>query len=241
MPEEYCTAAAVAQGSTLDELAHRIRTALQISRQDRCNALHRDLDAGDALIVAQRRVSTGWKKWLRKNCFISVRTAMLYMRLARHREEIEAEIERAGELSLRAAIRLIAEPSNHPSKPKRQISDLLAAWRAATDAERTHALAAISINEFYAVMPTSWRAHIETRAAKPRAESEPFIKASEVLRRALSLMKINNTPGTTQQEASNAEREALTALGRLNVILAGAGIDEVTIVRRQAKDQRRAA
>ena len=240
MPEEYCTAAAVAQGSTLDELAHRIRTALQISRQDRCNALHRDLDAGDTLIEAQRRVSTGWKKWLRKNCFISVRTAMLYMRLARHREEIEAEIERAGELSLRAAIRLIAEPSNHPSKPKRQI-DLLAAWRAATDAERTYALAAISINEFYAVMPTSWRAHIETRAAKPRAESEPFIKASEVLRRALSLMKINNTPGTTQEEASNAEREALTALGRLNVILAGAGIDEVTIVKRHAKERRRAA
>jgi len=42
MPEEYCTAAAVALGSTLDELAHRIRTALQISRQARCNASHRD-------------------------------------------------------------------------------------------------------------------------------------------------------------------------------------------------------
>jgi len=135
MLEEYCTAAAGAQGATLDELAHRIRSALQISRQDRCNALHRDLDAGDALIEAQRRISTGWKKWLGKNCFISVRTAMLYMRLARHREEIEAEIERAGELSLRAAIRLIATPTA-PKPAKKPVPDLLTAWRATPDAEK---------------------------------------------------------------------------------------------------------
>jgi hypothetical protein len=94
----------------LPDLALQVRAHLQASRRDRCNALHHDLDAGDALIKAQERVSSGWKRWLKDNCFLSVRTAMLYMRLARHREEIEAEIERAGDLSLRAAVRLISTP-----------------------------------------------------------------------------------------------------------------------------------
>ena len=82
----------------LAELAQRIRAALQASRADRCNALHHDLEVGEALIEAQNHVTTGWKHWLGENCSLSVRTAMLYMQLARHRAEIEAEIERVGEV-----------------------------------------------------------------------------------------------------------------------------------------------
>src|SRR5262245_12345760 len=92
--------------SVLEDLAAVIRKARRASHAERCNALHHDLDAGDALLAAQKRVSSNWKQWLRENCFLSVRTAMLYMQLARHRAEIEAEIERVGGLSLRAAIRL---------------------------------------------------------------------------------------------------------------------------------------
>jgi hypothetical protein len=104
----------------LDALAAAVRTALQASRQDRCNALRHDLDAGDALIEAQARVSSNWKRWLRDNCFLKVRTAMLYQQLAGHRAEIEAEIERVGELSLRAAIRLSLAPrSARPSRSDR--------------------------------------------------------------------------------------------------------------------------
>ena len=51
--------------------------------------------------------------------------------LARHRAEIEAEIGRVGELSLRAARRLIAEPAKKESKPK---PDLMVAWSKAMDA-----------------------------------------------------------------------------------------------------------
>ena len=94
----------------LAELAQRIRAALQASRADRCNALHHDLEVGEALVEAQNHVTTGWKHWLGENCSLSVRTAMLYMQLARHRAEIEAEIERVGgELSLRAAVRLVTK------------------------------------------------------------------------------------------------------------------------------------
>jgi len=78
----------------LEDLARQVRAGLELARRERCNALHHDLDVGDALLEAQARVSTGWKRWLRENCFLSVRTALLYQRLARHRDEIEAEIER---------------------------------------------------------------------------------------------------------------------------------------------------
>ena len=51
-------------------------------------------------------------------------------------------------------------------------------------------------------------------------------------------MKVTST---ASPEVANAEREALAALRRLNVVLASEGIDEVTIVRLYAKERRRAA
>jgi hypothetical protein len=118
----------------LDELAARIRAALEAARQARSNALDHALQAGDALNAAQERVSSGWKRWLRTNCFLSPSTAMLYQQLARHRPEIEAKIEQIGELSLRSARRLVANPGGRKkkkSKPARQ--RLIAAWNQATD------------------------------------------------------------------------------------------------------------
>ena len=64
------------------------------------NALRAALDAGDALIAAQDRVADGrWTRWLKENCFISARTAQLFMQLARHRDEIEAATARVADLS----------------------------------------------------------------------------------------------------------------------------------------------
>ena len=59
------------------------------------------------------RIPAGWGRWLVDNCGMGVSTAELYMQLARHREKIEVEIERVGELSLRAARRFIAKPRGH--------------------------------------------------------------------------------------------------------------------------------
>jgi hypothetical protein len=72
---------------------------------------------------------TNWKKWLRDNCFLSVSTAQLYQQLARHRDEIEAEVERTGvELGVRAARRLISK-----SKPRNPTSGSLTAPDKETD------------------------------------------------------------------------------------------------------------
>ena len=60
------------------------------------------MKVGDLLIEAQGRITSGWKRWLREHCFLGARTAMVYVRLARHRDEIEAEPQRVDDLSLRA-------------------------------------------------------------------------------------------------------------------------------------------
>jgi hypothetical protein len=163
MSEENCNATTGAQVAVLAKLAHRIRTAVQTSQQDRCNALHHDLDAGDALIEAQKRVCSSWKRWLKENCSLGVRTAMLYMQLARHRRDIENEIERVGELSLRGAVRLICAPSKKAFKPKKP--DLITAVAQATDAKLTEALITIGLDRFLRIMPADWRAEINARVS----------------------------------------------------------------------------
>jgi hypothetical protein len=99
---------------------------------------------------------------------------------------------------------------------------------------------AIPFDRFLRVLPLDWRAKIEARLSRrPHAETaEAFIKASEVLRRALSLVKVADAPRTTPPIAASNEKEALAALRGLNTILVGVGIDEVTIVHQHAKERR---
>ena len=109
----------------LDLLAASVRTGLSKIRTEMRNALRAALDIGDALVAARELVvakteSPGaWGRWLRANCFLSVRTAQLYIQLANHRTEIEAEIQRVADLSLRAARRLIAPPKEKTPKPEK--------------------------------------------------------------------------------------------------------------------------
>src|SRR5262245_26424612 len=99
----------------LADLAERIRAELQAAKTAWHNALGHALNVGQALLDAQLLVPGNWKRWLRDNCSLSVSTAQLYQQLARHRDEIEAEISRAPDLSLRAARRLIAKPKSEPA------------------------------------------------------------------------------------------------------------------------------
>ena len=94
-----------------DELAVIIRDEIQQARKAWSNALGHAMNAGDALIAVQPKVAErgiAWKKWLKENCFIGVSTAQLYQQLARHRDQIETELQVRGELSLRGARQLIS-------------------------------------------------------------------------------------------------------------------------------------
>jgi hypothetical protein len=97
-----------------DELACVVRDELQQVRQAWSNALDHAMKAGDALIAVQPKVAErgiAWKGWLKTNCLVAVSTAELYIQLARHRDEIEAQRLRGVELSVRAARRLISDSS----------------------------------------------------------------------------------------------------------------------------------
>jgi hypothetical protein len=120
----------------LTALATRIRIELQAAKTAWRNALGHALNVGQALLDAQPLVSGNWKRWLRDNCSLSVSTAQLYQQLARHRDEIEAEISRTPELSLRAARRFIktkSEPAAHGKRTAASVpaTDVTAAEAAA--------------------------------------------------------------------------------------------------------------
>jgi hypothetical protein len=230
--------------NALEELARRIRDAHQAAQAAWCNALHHALDAGDALAEAQTRVSTGWKKWLRENCFLSVRTALLYQQLARHRAEIEAELERVGPLSLRAARRLIAEPRAPKPKPEKLVPDLLLAWNKATVAERTKALTRIPLGDFLQAMPAAWRTELRNRGAhlgdrdEGKARSGLDVTITQAIRKALSHLAITNFASASAQE-----HEALAALRGMNTKLRAAGhdLDDVEITLKAKRRKRVAA
>jgi hypothetical protein len=220
----------------LDELARQVRAALQASRQERCNALHHDLDIGDMLTEAQAQVTTGWKRWLRENCFLSQRTALLYQQLARHRAEIEAEIERVGELSLRAARRLIAEPAKKESKPK---PDLMVAWNKATAEELTRHFDAVTVVGLLRVISLAFRRELEGRLRKEKTEDapEPHYKLTMALRTALGCVKIADDPQTSPAVALSQEKAALNALRGLARM--HADFNGLSVGFREAKDPKR--
>lgn len=83
------------------------------AEHDHCLAAMRQslihaLAAGDMLIEAKGLVAHGeWLPWLADNCGIPKRTAQLYMRLAKHRELIEAKSADVALLTIQAAVELI--------------------------------------------------------------------------------------------------------------------------------------
>jgi len=122
--------------------------------------------------------------------------------------------------------------------PKPELTTVMAGM---TDDELSKELpVALPFDRFLRILSQDWRAEIESRLSKrPYAETAAaFIRASEMLRRAISLVKIADAPKTTPVVAASNEKEALAALRQLNVVLAGAGIDAVTIVHQHAKEPR---
>ena len=85
--------APLTESNYLPELAGRIRaehTAVADALKD---SLRHAITAGELLIVAKAQVPHGqWLSWLREHCAISERTEQFYMRVAKNRAEIEAEI-----------------------------------------------------------------------------------------------------------------------------------------------------
>jgi N6-adenosine-specific RNA methylase IME4 len=102
--------------STLSELAARIRAEHEATIAGFKRSLEHAMTVGDLLLEAKDLLKHGeWLPWLRENTRIDPRLAQIYMRIARNREQIEAEAkcEKSSHLmTIFDATRLLAAPVN---------------------------------------------------------------------------------------------------------------------------------
>jgi hypothetical protein len=94
--------------NSLADLAARIKVEHEAYVAAVKQSLSRALAAGDMLIEAKAQLKHGeWLPWLAERCGIPERTASRYMKLARNRATIEAEIGHVADLTVRAAVALL--------------------------------------------------------------------------------------------------------------------------------------
>jgi hypothetical protein len=224
----------------LATLAETIRKHLKAAQVAGVTALHHQLDAGDALIEAQRHISTNWKDWLRANCFLSVRTALLYQQLARHRPKIEAEMSRVSDLSLRAARRLIAKPKPAVEKAKQngEKSPALnpASFMGASPGVRTRFLDGVGLPAILKALSPKLSAELDRRVnGQPGAGRSDLEKAvTQGFRKSLSL-QLGPGAKIAGPETANILNGILRRIER-----AGVGLCDLDITIRAAKLKRAA-
>lgn len=96
----------------LPDLAQAIEREHQAAHQAARSALEHALECGRLLIQAKAALPHGqWLPWLEANTTISARQSQNYMRLHRHRDELEAaNAQRDSHLPIRDALALLAGP-----------------------------------------------------------------------------------------------------------------------------------
>jgi hypothetical protein len=213
-------------------LVEIIRTSHQAVRNAAYNILREAITAGEALLKLKESVGHGeWGHYLRRHCELGERTAQVYMRLAEHRAELDANPQRAADLSLRGALKFIGkEPgkdgkSAKSAKATTSLSTL--AWSNATAEERQRFVDGIGLVSWLAAMPPTWRDDLERRVGGQRG-SEINTTISKALRQALSLQK-------TAKSRDNTSAAVAAALNGILNKLKAAGLDlndvELTTVR----------
>jgi hypothetical protein len=106
--------------STLAEIAVQIRAEHDLTLTTFKQGMVHALRVGELLNAARRQIRHGlWTQWLTDNCpSIEVHTAQVYMRLAKHRAEIEAKVTQVSHLTINGALKLLAsdEPETRTIK-----------------------------------------------------------------------------------------------------------------------------
>jgi hypothetical protein len=221
--------------------------AVKVAHQAVCNAsrnvLSQAIIAGTALLKLKKLIKHGeWRHYLQRHCELSERSAQAYMRIAEHRELLEANPQRAADLSLRGALKLISNATDKSAKPAKSakattmLSSL--AWSNATADERRRFVDAIGFMEWLAAMPPSWFPELERRIDRQRAATAKNVDQtlSKALRQALSLQKTAND----KNSISASVAAALNAI--LNKLKAtGLDLNDVELTTIRAARTKRAA
>jgi hypothetical protein len=100
---------AIAGDNSLPDLAARIRGEHEAVSVALKESVRHAIAAGELLVEAKGQLDHGrWLPWLRDHCAISERTAQLYMRVAKNRNEIENQMRNGvADLSLNEAVALL--------------------------------------------------------------------------------------------------------------------------------------
>jgi hypothetical protein len=229
----------------LPDLARQIRDAHAAVHSAGAALLHHAMAAGDALLSAQAKVNGSWKLWLRDNCFLSVRTALVYVRLARHRSAIETELGRASDLSLRGALRLIAKPKGSAEKNRKSTNKptLLDHWKNAPGSERRALLDAIGIDGIRRAASFEFLRVLRARVRVGEVAADPDTTITNLVTKALSHIVAADAPQTSDPVAAGNVNEALAslraALKKLNAL--GCSYHDVHIGIAAKSKSRRAA
>jgi hypothetical protein len=103
--DRWTVAADIATSNSLADLAARIKAEHEAAGAAIKKGLQHSIAAGALLVEAKDQVPHGqWLQWIKEHCGMPERTARLYMRLARHRNEIG----NVADLTVRGAIDLLA-------------------------------------------------------------------------------------------------------------------------------------
>lgn len=219
----------------LADVAAIIRTELQNEHKAGAALLRHAMAAGDALNLAQanlHKTNLTWKRWLRENCFCSDRTAIVRQQLARHRNEVEAEIQKVGDdLSIRAVLRKINKSTKKTakSKPPADVATFLSIWRKADHQTRAAILDGIGCEGLLGALSPQLRREIERRVLGHHRKRSAFAdvkfnsQAAGALRQALSMQK-------TAKDKNAPALGVVSALNMLNNLLIKSGIDLNNIV-----------
>lgn len=105
----------------LPSLAAQINAAHDMASRSAQAAITHAIAVGEGLIEAKSLVDHGqWLPWLTENFDFSERTAQDYMRLAKHRDEVQSNPQRVADLPIREALKAIrkarpVEPNPDPA------------------------------------------------------------------------------------------------------------------------------
>jgi hypothetical protein len=201
-------------GAQLDRkaLIETVRSAHQTVCEAGRTALQAAITAGAALLRLKKLVNHGeWAHYLRHHCELSERTAQTYIQLAVHRVLIEANPQRAADLSLRGALKLISKKASDKSgkstqsaKTNVELSSLtFANW---TAEERRQFVDAVGLIAWLAAMPPAWLPELERRIDGQRAamaaKSEGSIKLCRKLCAKHCRCRRRHKIGTTRPPVS---------------------------------------
>jgi hypothetical protein len=186
----------------LHALAKAVREHRAASVNAAENFLEHALAAGDALIRAKAQVKHGeWLPWL-KLCDLSADKAERYMKLARHRAELNSA--RVRNLTLNAALELVVKkkkvdgPKAKKFRPATHF-DALVWWSSAPPESRSRFIDGVGLKPLLAAIPPSWRREAE-QAIGPVSS-----RATTLLQLALS---------------TSTDGEAIAALAAVKRVLA---------------------